>query len=70
MTQRTEILAATLAENITLFADLPRQRIQDAVDELDLTDWVTSLPHGLDTVLGSGGTTLSAGEEWCTERRA
>ncbi|CAN5586773.1 ATP-binding cassette domain-containing protein [soil metagenome] len=63
VTQNTEILAATLAENITLFAELPRQRVQKAVTELDITDWVTSLPDGLDTVLGSGGTTLSAGEE-------
>lgn len=63
VTQRTEILAGSLAENIALFADLPRQRIQSAVAELDLTDWVAGLPLGLDTVLGSGGTTLSAGEE-------
>ncbi|MGH3638608.1 MAG: ABC transporter ATP-binding protein, partial [Mycobacterium sp.] len=63
VTQRTEILAGTLAENIALFADLPRLRVREAVAELDLTDWVQSLPDGLDTVLGPGGTTLSAGEE-------
>ncbi|MCW2844071.1 MAG: msbA 1, partial [Nocardioides sp.] len=49
VTQRTEILAGTLAENICLFADLPRRRVQDAVDELGITDWVLSLPDGLDT---------------------
>ncbi len=37
--------------------------VQAAVDELGLTDWVAGLPDGLDTVLGPGGTTLSAGEE-------
>lgn len=63
VTQRTEILAGTLAENITLFADLPPQRLRSAVAELDLTEWVEGLPDGLDTVLGPGGTTLSAGEE-------
>lgn len=63
VTQRTEILAATLAENITLFADMPRERIEKAVAELDLAPWVDSLPDGLDTLLGPGGTTLSAGEE-------
>ena len=63
VTQRTEILAGTLAENIALFAQLPRDRLQDAVDELDLTAWVDGLPSGLDTILGPGGTTLSAGEE-------
>ncbi|MGN6688671.1 MAG: ATP-binding cassette domain-containing protein [Actinomycetales bacterium] len=63
VTQRTEILAGSLADNITLFADLPRSRVQGAVDELGLTDWVDGLPEGLDTVLGPSGTTLSAGEQ-------
>ncbi|MFT4084058.1 MAG: ABC transporter ATP-binding protein [Nocardioides sp.] len=63
VTQRTEILAGTLAENITLFADVPRAEVVAAVDELGLTDWVAGLPDGLDTLLGPGGTTLSAGEE-------
>ncbi len=63
VTQRTEVLAATLADNITLFADLPRPAVTAAVEELGLGDWVAGLPDGLDTVLGPGGTTLSAGEE-------
>jgi len=63
VTQRTELLVGTLAENIALFADLPRATIESAVDRLGLTDWVESLPDGLDTVLGPSGTSLSAGEE-------
>jgi ABC-type multidrug transport system fused ATPase/permease subunit len=63
VTQRTEILAGTLAENITLFSDLPRTTVEAAVDELSLTEWTAGLPHGLDTLLGPGGTSLSAGEE-------
>ncbi|MEX0428856.1 ATP-binding cassette domain-containing protein [Nocardioides sp. DS6] len=63
VTQRTEILAGTLADNIALFADIPRHEIVAAVAELGLTDWVAGLPDGLDTLLGPGGTTLSAGEE-------
>ena len=63
VTQRTEIVAGTLAENIALFADVDRARLVDAVDELGLTTWVDGLPDGLDTVLGPSGTTLSAGEE-------
>jgi ABC-type multidrug transport system fused ATPase/permease subunit len=62
VTQRTEILAGTLADNITLFADLPRERVEAAVTELGLTDWVAGLSSGLDTLLGPGGTTLSSGE--------
>lgn len=63
VTQRTEILAGTLAENITLFGDEPRALVEGAIDELGLTDWVAGLPLGLDTLLGPGGTRLSAGEE-------
>ncbi|MEO3939106.1 ABC transporter ATP-binding protein [Dermatophilaceae bacterium Soc4.6] len=63
VTQRTEILAGTLEQNITLFADLPRARVDDAVTELGIGDWVAGLPDGLDTVLGPSGTSLSAGEE-------
>jgi len=63
ITQRTEILAGTLADNIALFADVPREAVADAVAELGLTAWVAGLPEGLDTILGPGGTTLSAGEE-------
>ncbi|TCC61221.1 ABC transporter ATP-binding protein [Kribbella pittospori] len=64
VTQRTEILAGSLAENIALFNDdLPRPVIEAAVVELGLGDWVAGLPDGLDTLLGPGGTSLSAGEE-------
>ncbi|ANC31043.1 ATP-binding cassette domain-containing protein [Isoptericola dokdonensis] len=63
VTQRTEILAGTLAENVALFADVPRSDVEAAVRELRLDDWVAGLPDGLDTLLGPGGTTLSAGEE-------
>ncbi|MFI6826728.1 ATP-binding cassette domain-containing protein [Kribbella sp. NPDC050241] len=64
VTQRTEILAGSLAENIALFNDdLPRPVIDAAVVELGLGDWVAGLPDGLDTLLGPGGTSLSAGEE-------
>lgn len=63
VTQRTEIIAGTLAENIALFADVPRADIEGAVRELGLTDWVEGMPDGLETLLGPGGTTLSAGEE-------
>ncbi|MDF1602776.1 ABC transporter ATP-binding protein [Nocardioides sp. YIM 152315] len=63
VTQRTEILAGTLAENIALFSDVPRADVAAAVAELGLDDWVAGLSDGLDTLLGPGGTTLSAGEE-------
>jgi len=63
VTQRTEILAGTVADNITLFGDHDRAEVEAAVQELGLTAWVAGLPDGLDTLLGPGGTSLSAGEE-------
>lgn len=63
VTQRTEILAGTLADNITLYGDQPRDRVVEGLAQLGLTDWVAGLPQGLDTMLGPGGTPLSAGEE-------
>ena len=63
VTQRTEILAGTLAENIALFAAGSREAVEGAVTELGLDSWVSGLPQGLDTPLGPGGTTLSSGEE-------
>ena len=63
VTQRTELLAASLEDNITLFADVEPGAVDRAVQALGLTSWVAALPQGLQTPLGIGGTTLSAGEE-------
>ncbi len=63
VTQRTEILAGTLAENIALFRPVPRADVERAIAELGLEAWVAGLPQGLDTLLGPGGTSLSSGEE-------
>ena len=50
VTQRTEIIAGTLADNIALFDDTPRDDVESAVRELGLGEWVEGLPDGLDTV--------------------
>ena len=63
VTQRTEILAGTLADNITLFGEHSLDQVRAAIAELGLGEWVAGLPDGLDTLLGPGGTRLSAGEE-------
>lgn len=61
--QRTEILAGTLAENIALFDPALMPGVDAALAELGLTGWVAGLPEGVDTRLGEGGYTLSAGQE-------
>ncbi len=61
--QRTEILAGTLAENVALFDPDLLARADWALRELGLAQWVAGLPDGIDTRLGDGGHTLSAGQE-------
>ncbi|WP_197716009.1 ATP-binding cassette domain-containing protein [Tsukamurella paurometabola] len=64
VTQRTEILIGSLADNIALFdPSITEERIAAAIDRLGLRTWVDGLPAGLHSRLGPGGTTLSAGEE-------
>ncbi len=63
VSQRTEIIAGTLAENIAMFSAVERADIEAAIDELGLRAWVAGLPAGLDTLLGPSGTVLSAGEQ-------
>ncbi|MBN1171556.1 MAG: ABC transporter ATP-binding protein [Micromonosporaceae bacterium] len=61
--QRTEILAGTLAENITLFDPALLEAAAVALRALGLEPWVADLPEGMDTRLGDGGVVLSAGQE-------
>jgi len=42
--------------------DATEDEIRDAIGELGLTDWLTALPHGLETHVGQRGESLSAGE--------
>jgi ABC-type multidrug transport system fused ATPase/permease subunit len=50
-------------DNLTLFDDsVPDDQIRAVLDTLGLTHWLNELLHGLDTLLGSGGTGLSAGQ--------
>jgi ATP-binding cassette subfamily B protein/ATP-binding cassette subfamily C protein len=63
VTQDVQLFHATVRENVTLFDPaIPDARILSAIDALALGRWFTSLPHGLDTLIGPGGAGLSAGE--------
>lgn len=54
---------ATLRENLLYGRqDATDQQLVAVFDELELTDWYASLPHGLDTRVGQRGESLSAGE--------
>ena len=53
----------TIAENIA-YGRVPHERAaaERAVRELGLTDWLATLPDGIDTPVGQRGESLSAGE--------
>lgn len=61
--QRTEIVAGTLTDNITLFDAGLSGAAERAIGELGLASWVADLPDGMHTRLGEGGYALSAGQE-------
>jgi ATP-binding cassette, subfamily B, bacterial len=61
--QRADLYPGTLLDNVTLFDAGLEPRVAAAVTALGLDAWVDSLPDGLATRLGDGGTRLSAGQE-------
>jgi ATP-binding cassette, subfamily B, bacterial len=63
VTQDVQIFAGDVRDNLTLFArDVDDRDLEEVLDELGLGPWRRALPEGLDTVLGPGGSGLSAGE--------
>jgi ABC-type multidrug transport system fused ATPase/permease subunit len=63
VTQEVQLFQASIRDNLTLFnTRIDDARIERALIELGLWEWVQSLPAGLDTQLAAGGQGLSAGE--------
>jgi len=69
VTQDVQLFAATVRDNLTLFANydparpaVPDDDVTAALESLGLGLWLRGLPDGLDTLLESGGKGLSAGE--------
>ncbi|MBI3971551.1 MAG: ABC transporter ATP-binding protein [Chloroflexi bacterium] len=63
VTQEVQLFRATVRDNLTLFDPcIPDAGIVAALADLGLAGWLTSLPSGLDTQLGSDGAGLSAGQ--------
>ncbi len=63
--QHARLFTATLRDNVRLFAEAGSRsddEVREALDAVGLSSLVASLPDGLDTVVGPGGTALSAGE--------
>ncbi len=63
VTQDIQLLSATVRDNLTFFdATILDAQVMAALDTLGIGDWVRGLPDGLDTLLASGGSGLSAGQ--------
>jgi len=63
ITQEVQLFNASIRDNLTFFDPAVEDaRIRQAIADLGLGGWYQKLPEGLDTVLTSGGTGLSAGE--------
>ncbi len=63
VTQDVQLFHASVRDNLTFFdTQYADARILGVLEELGLIPWYESLPDGLDTVLDSEGSSLSAGE--------
>lgn len=57
------VFATTVLENLRVARpDLTRERATELLASAGLGAWLAELPAGLDTLVGSGGTTVSGGE--------
>ncbi|RYZ13021.1 MAG: type I secretion system permease/ATPase [Comamonadaceae bacterium] len=60
--QGVELLDGTVADNIARFSEPHPGMVEEAARAVGLHDWITSLPEGYDTVLGTDGARLSGGQ--------
>jgi ABC-type multidrug transport system fused ATPase/permease subunit len=60
--QTTFLFDDTVRGNVTLGADIPDERVWEALRTAQAEGFVAALPKGLDTVVGERGTTLSGGQ--------
>lgn len=63
VTQDVQLFRASIRENLTFFdRSITDEKIIATLEDLELGDWLQSLPKGLDTELETGARSLSAGE--------
>lgn len=60
--QHARLFTSSIRDNVALFASRDDAAILAALDAVGLSPLLATLPEGLDTVIGPGGTALSAGE--------
>ncbi|CRX38335.1 peptidase domain-containing ABC transporter [Estrella lausannensis] len=61
--QNSQVFIGTIRDNIMLGRPLSEEEVQSALVDSGFNEVIKTLPMGLDTVLPSGGATLSGGEK-------
>lgn len=62
--QRLDLFTGTLLENISIGEEYPsNERVMEICSSLGMQTLIEKLPHGLQTIVGENGTTLSGGEK-------
>lgn len=60
--QRPHLFNSTIRENILLGRELDDEQLRQVLDDAALAEWIATLPLGLETPVGEGGSALSGGE--------
>ncbi|MDT8860869.1 thiol reductant ABC exporter subunit CydD [Alkalihalobacillus sp. MEB130] len=63
ITQHPYLFAGTIEENIALGVHATKEEIVEAATKAGITDLISSLPNGYNTLIGEGGRGLSGGEK-------
>lgn len=61
--QDSIIFNLTLRENIAFNADVTEEALQRAIETAELSDFIKSLPEGLETIVSERGSSLSGGQK-------
>lgn len=61
--QDPHVLSDSFRANVSLGRDVSDEAIWQALEQVDLADYVRHLPSGLDTAIGTGDISLSAGQK-------
>jgi ATP-binding cassette, subfamily C, bacterial CydC len=62
--QQPHLFNTTIRENILIgYAEATADQLQQAVEDAGLAAWIKSLPLGMETPVGEGGSAVSGGEE-------
>ncbi len=63
VTQDVQLFSGSIRDNLTFFnPEITDQKLEEAIEAMDMTAWFSKYEAGFDTIIGTGGVGLSAGE--------